>query len=515
MPSTNEFLKKPHQETEYTPYQLQELAKCAADPIYFIKNYVYIQHATLGKIKFNLYPYQEKLIRTIHNNRNVIALQSRQTGKTQTIAIYLFWYAIFNEDKTVVVASNKMSNATEILHRVQYSYEELPDWLKPGVKEYNKTSIEFDNSSRFFSQATTADTGRGKAVSRLYVDEIAFIRKSIQDELWASVSPTLSTGGSMIISSTPNGDNELFANLWRGAKLGNNGFVPFEAKWDEVPGRDCVKFKQEMIGKIGELKFRQEFENEFLSSDPLLINSIKLQQLKSTPPLFEDHGFKFWMNQPDPTKTYYVGCDISVGLDNDYSTVQVLEFPTMKQVAEFRSNSISPQQFYVRIKWILNYLKTPTELSDNIYIRNKVPEVYWSFENNGVGAAIVALLQNDEKFPEAVLLSDANRFGMVTSGKSKLMACLELKRLVEKINGGLQLCSDLLITELKNYVSNGKTTYHAKPGATDDLIAAMLVVMNVLKKAADYEEEVFELMYNPEDEFEDDEFGGEPMPIVM
>jgi hypothetical protein len=283
--------------------------------------------------------------------------------------------------------------------------------------------------------------------------------------------------------------------------------------WDRHPDRD-EEFRQGMIAKIGELKWKQEFENQFISSDPLLINSMKLQQLKPSKPIFEDRGFRFW-GEVDPRNSYYVGVDISVGISGDYSTIEVMEFPSMKQFAEFRSNTISPQQLYMRIKWILTLLKTPKEGTG---ANGKTPEVYWSFENNGVGASIVALYQNEDKFPECILLSDPDRVGLFTSAKTKLLACLELKRLVEKTTGGIQINSDIFLEELKSYISNGKTTYHAKPGATDDLIASMLIVMQVFKKAADYDEGVFDLMYNAEDEFESDEddpFGNDPAPMVF
>lgn len=512
MPS-NEFLKKPGEFTEYTPELIQELKRCKNDPVHFITTYVKVQHPVRGKVPFELYPYQVQMIRDLHANKYNIVLSARQMGKTITISIYLLWYAMFHDDKLVLVASNKFSNALEIMQRIQFAYEELPNWLKPGVVYFNKTSIEFDNGSRMISQATTENTGRGLSISKMFIDELAFVRKTVQDALWTSLAPTLSTGGDFIISSTPNGDNDLFATLWRGAKLKTegNGFVPLEVSWREHPERDD-NFKNMMLPKIGELKWRQEYENEFLSSDPLLINSMKLQQLRPSKPLFEDREFRFW-GEVDPKCSYYVGVDISVGVSGDYSTIQVLEFPTMRQFAELRSNTITPQQLYGRIKWILNYLKTPKEG------QHATPEVYWSFENNGVGASIVALYQNENSdFPEATLLSDENRIGMVTSSKSKLLACLELKRLIEKTNSGIAIHSDLLLEELKNYISNGKTTYHAKSGATDDLIAAMLVVMNVLKKAADYEEGVFELMYSVEDEAEfteDDPFKDEPPPMVF
>lgn len=97
-------------------------------------------------------------------------------------------------------------------------------------------------------------------------DEFAFVRDTIQEEFWTSISPTLSTGGSCIICSTPNGDTNKFAQLWRSAHVGAADpdiadaiFVPFEVKWNEPPGRD-EKFKRAEIAKIGETRWKQEYE---------------------------------------------------------------------------------------------------------------------------------------------------------------------------------------------------------------------------------------------------------------
>jgi hypothetical protein len=90
-------------------------------------------------------------------------------------------------------------------------------------------------------------------------DEFAFVRPGIQEEFWTSISPTLATGGSCIIASTPNGDSNLFAQLWRSAELGISDFKSTWVKWDEPPGRD-ESFKRAEIAKIGEDKWQQEYE---------------------------------------------------------------------------------------------------------------------------------------------------------------------------------------------------------------------------------------------------------------
>lgn len=253
----NEFIKRAYSESEYTPELIQELVKCRKDPVYFIRNYVWLQHPTKGKILFNLYDYQEELVRACEENSRVIALISRQMGKTQTISMYLLWYAMFNTDKTIVIASKNNSHAMEIMDRIRFAYEELPHWIKAGCRYYNKHNIEFDNGSRIKSEATTEKTGRGLSISKLYLDELAFINPRIQNDMWRSLSPTLSTGGDAIISSTPNGDTDLFATLWRGANAEQNSFKPMFFPWSRHPDRKEDYIKQ-IQGELGPIGFRQE-----------------------------------------------------------------------------------------------------------------------------------------------------------------------------------------------------------------------------------------------------------------
>ena len=68
---------------EFTKEQVQEYLKCSQDPIYFIKNYVKIVSLDEGLVPFQLYPYQENIVNTVHNNRFSIAKLPRR------------WYHIF------------------------------------------------------------------------------------------------------------------------------------------------------------------------------------------------------------------------------------------------------------------------------------------------------------------------------------------------------------------------------------------------------------------------------------
>lgn len=507
----NEFIKRPNALTEYTEQNLKDLYQCAVDPVYFAKTFVKVQHPTRGAIPLELYDYQVRAIEGFLQNRWCILKCGRQMGKTTVIAIYLLWFACFNKDKNLLVASKDNSGAMDIMDRLRFAYEELPNWLKPGVKAYNRHSIEFDNNSTIRSVSTTENTGRGKSISLLMLDELAFVRTNIQAGMWSALAPTLSTGGSCIISSTPNGDSELFATLWREAVSGVSStlpgddeeeiedqiddFFPIEVSWDEHPDR-TEKYRTKMIKKIGLEKWNQEYECQFLSSDPLLINTLVLSLMKSKLPLYTDKGFYFW-KEPDPNKTYIVGVDVAEGMGKDFSTIQVIELETLEQIAEYRNNTVKENQLYDAIKYVLNKL--------NNYIEprtGKRPTIYWSFENNSAGAALGALYYNDEKIPDFAELVNGkeSRLGMRTVNKSKVEACRYLKKLIEQTRGGLTINSKMLIFELKNYIATG-AGYNAKSGCTDDLICAFLIVLRVMKYLADYEPEVFDKLYKSEGEF--------------
>jgi hypothetical protein len=239
----NPNLKRAHATSEFDGEKILELKKCRADPIYFMEKYVKVQHPVQGPVPFVLYPYQREMVLAIHENKDTILLCSRQMGKTTVAAMYLLWFATFFRAKRCVIAS----------------YEELPEWLKAGCTFYNRTSIEFDNKSVIISEATSEKTGRGSSPSIIFLDEIAFISRRIQDEMWGSLTPALSTGGKFVITSTPNGDSDLFATLWRGANSGQNSFKPLQFLWWQHPDRD-KKYYDEMAGKLGPIRARQELD---------------------------------------------------------------------------------------------------------------------------------------------------------------------------------------------------------------------------------------------------------------
>lgn len=266
------LVKKAHIKEQFTEQHLIELAACANPDngyIYFSKNYFYIQHPVKGKMLLDLFEFQTRLLDAYHGNRFNINMLPRQMGKSTCAASYLLWYAMFHPDQTILISAHKYTGSQEIMQRIRYAYELCPDYVRAGVVNYNKGSMEFENGSRIVSTTTTGNTGRGMSISLLYLDEFAFVPQNIAEEFWTSISPTLSTGGKAIITSTPNSDEDTFATIWKEAnkkfdefgseqELGINGFFPFTCHWNEHPDRDEIWAQAEQ-GRIGEERFRREF----------------------------------------------------------------------------------------------------------------------------------------------------------------------------------------------------------------------------------------------------------------
>ena len=154
---------------------------------------------------------KKDLIANYNHFRYSINMLGRQMGKTTVAAGYLLWFAMFKPDSTILVAAHKAAGAQEIMQRIRYAYESIPNHIRAGVVEYNKTSLTFDNGSRIVASTTTENTGRGMSLTLVYLDEFAFVPPRIAKEFWTSLSPTLATGGKCIVTSTPNSDDDTFA----------------------------------------------------------------------------------------------------------------------------------------------------------------------------------------------------------------------------------------------------------------------------------------------------------------
>lgn len=242
--------------------QVEEIYKCGEDPIYFIKKYLYIQHPIKGRLPFELYPFQEECIGAFLDYKFNIVLKSRQLGLSTTTSAYCLWMAMFRQDANIMIMATKLETGKNMIQKIRTAFKMLPPWMLGllDLKEPEAESVKylkFNNGSKITAIPTSADAGRGEALTLLVVDEAAHIENL--EELWLGLKPTLSTGGRAIIFSTPKGKN-FFYQMWMGAEttdweegkvgqhckgVGKNNFHGIKLPWFVHPERDEKWFETE------------------------------------------------------------------------------------------------------------------------------------------------------------------------------------------------------------------------------------------------------------------------------
>lgn len=256
----NQNLKRSNVKHNWTTDQIQEWIKCAEDPEYFIEKYIKIVNVDRGLVNFQLYDYQKDIVNLSVTSRFVICKMPRQCGKTTTLVGVMLWYVLFHQNYNVAILAHKLQQAREILSRIQLAYEHLPKWIQQGIVEWNKGNIELENGSKILASATSSSAIRGGSFNLVYLDEFAFVENNMQEEFFASVYPTISSGQTtkVLITSTPNGLN-MFYKIWTDSEEGKNDYKRIDVHWSQVPGRD-EKWKEQTIRNTSEEQFRVEFE---------------------------------------------------------------------------------------------------------------------------------------------------------------------------------------------------------------------------------------------------------------
>tara|TARA_R110000822_G_scaffold3972_2_gene16958 strand:- start:6067 stop:7674 length:1608 start_codon:yes stop_codon:yes gene_type:complete len=468
----NPNLKRANVPQEFTPEQVAEFVKCSQDPLHFIKTHIQIVNVDQGLIPFNLYDFQEDIVNLIQDERFVICKMPRQTGKTTTVAAVLLWYLMFHESFSIAILAHKSQQSREILSRIALAYEHLPRWLQLGVVEWNKGNVELENGSKILAASTSASAIRGGSFNLIYLDEFAFVPTHIQEEFFASVYPTISSGqtSKVLITSTPNGLN-LFYKIWNDSENGHNDYKRIDVHWSDVPGRDA-KWKEQTIRNTSEDQFRVEFECEFIGSSNTLIAPNTLKRLVYERPIFENEHTRVYV-QPEMDHTYFLLVDTARGVNKDASAIICIDVTQLPAavVAVYQNNDISPFNF-------------PQVIAQ---FHRKYNMAYMLVESNDIGMSVVETLHNDMEL-ENVLMSAARGragqvlssgfgsggqyFGVKTTKQVKRTGCLNLKTLIE---GDQLVINDFrILDELTHFIQKAES-WEADGGNHDDLVMCLVL----------------------------------------
>ena len=324
-----------------------EYIKCAQDPAHFMKKYCNIQHPQRGRILFNLYPFQEKVLHLMQENPYSIILKSRQLGISTLTAGYSLWLMLFHKDKNVLCIATKQETARNMVTKVKFMYDSLPSWLKIPAEENNKLSLRLNNGSIIKATSASSDAGRSEAVSLLLIDEAAFIEQI--GEIWASAQQTLATGGGAIVLSTPYGTGNWFHKTWVSAENNQNDFLPIRLPWDVHPERDQT-WRDRQDELLGDPRLAsQECDCDFSTSGDIVFHSEWIDFISQTTvqdPLERrgvDQNLWVWENA-DYSREYMVVADVARGDGKDFSACHVIDIQNNTQVAEYRGQ-LPPKEF--------------------------------------------------------------------------------------------------------------------------------------------------------------------------
>lgn len=319
-----------------TQEQVETIAKVSRDPFFF-STFIWVVNPVIGRVNFNLYPYQKSVLYQFLVKRFNIILKCRQMGITELISMYCLWLAMFHNNKTINIISIKDKVAKKVLRRIKFMYKNLPWYLqtpiingRPG--EFGSaTEIQFCNGSVIESIPTSEQAGRSESLSLLVIDEAAAVRWA--NQIWAAALPTLSTGGSAIINSTPLGIGGFYHKNWVDAIQGINGINPIRLYWNMHPDRD-MKWYNDMAKALGPKRTAQEIDGDFLSSGNTVFDPVDIKAIEE---MLSDYvvlntklkGAYMEFNEPDQDTNYVIGADCATGRSTDYSA-----FTCMNQYGE-------------------------------------------------------------------------------------------------------------------------------------------------------------------------------------
>ena len=454
----------------------QEYIKCAKDPAYFMRKYCYIQHPTRGRILFNLYPFQDKVLHLFRDHQYIITLKSRQLGISTLAAGYSLWLMIFHKDKNVLALATTQATARNLVTKVQFMYDQLPKWLRLPAVEKNKLSLRLKNGSRVQAKSSSPDAARSEAVSLLLMDEAAFIDNV--DETFTAAQQTLATGGQCMALSTPNGIGNWFHQTWAKAESGENSFLPIRLPWTVHPERD-QSWRDQQDADLGPRMAGQECDCDFLASGDTVFEPEDMTFMEKTwlKDAAERRGVdgNLWIwEQADYTKDYMVVADVARGDSADYSAFHIFDIETCTQVAEYKGK-LSPKEFGNVLVGIASEYNDALLVVENANIgwatieqvlEREYRNLYYSPRNHmDTVESYMSKYERDQLVP-----------GFTMSSRTRPLVIAKLMEYVRDKSVTIQ--SKRLLEEMRVFIwKNGKA--QAQDGYNDDLVMSAATALYV------------------------------------
>ncbi len=219
--------------------QLKEYAKILKDTPYALKTYLQTYDNTQKKyVPLELFDDQIQLVKDYEEYNDNITKKYRQAGVSTVTAAWVskkLQFAQKESPEKVLVIANKKDTAVELATKIKNFLIQWPDWLNVGFDEDKNSQSWFrlNNGCEVKAVATSDDALRGFTPTILIFDEAAYIEAG--EDFWAASMASLSTGGKVILISTPNGYDRIYWPIYDGALRGLNEFHVTDLRWYKDP----------------------------------------------------------------------------------------------------------------------------------------------------------------------------------------------------------------------------------------------------------------------------------------
>lgn len=374
-----------------------EVTKCMRNTPYALRTYLQTYDNTVQRyVPLDLFPDQVRLIEDYDAYNENVALKYRQAGVSTVTAAWSSKRIVFankNKPEKILIIANKLDTAVEMANKIRGFTEQWPSWVGAGFSQEKNSQRHFKltNGCEVKAVATSKDALRGYTPTILIFDEAAYIEAD--SDFWAACMASLSTGGKVIVVSTPNGYDPIYYEIYDQSLRGMNDFKVTEMYWYRDPRytkdlfmvktKDLVHYllnKEEYTsdqiidlsldnpyerdhsivdqymedgykpcsswfeGMVKKLKYdrrkvAQELECNFLGSGDNVFDSDLMQNIQKNmirEPQAKLMGGSLWIyKEPENGHKYVMGVDVSRGDSEDFSSIQIIDFDEREQVLEY------------------------------------------------------------------------------------------------------------------------------------------------------------------------------------
>ena len=503
---------------------IQEYARCLQNTNYAIESYLETYDNTQSKyVPFNLFPEQKMMLSNFEEHNDNITKKYRQAGVSTATAAWVskrLQFASKNRPEKILVIANKLDTASEFANKVRGFLNQWPEWINVGFSKEKDSQKHFklNNGCEVKAVATSVDALRGYTPTTLIFDEAAYIEAG--DDFWAACMASLSTGGKVIVISTPNGYDKIYYEIYEQSIKGLNSFVISELHWENDPRftkdiywvktKDIVHFllnredydedefiHESELDKFVDLKHKgykpcsdwfesmvkklkydrrrvaQELESAFLGSGDNVISSemiekIKNEDVRDPEEMFVGNQMWIW-EKPIEGHRYILGCDVSRGDSEDFTSIVIIDFDTRCQVAEYLGKIPPDLAADIIYKWGGMY---------NAYVVTDI--------TGGMGVATSRKLQElgyKDLYVEGVNTADKWKYNPNAANKVPGLAFNNkrvqiISAFEEALRHKFIVRSKRLLNEMSTFVYINGRPDHMK-GKHDDLIMALAMALYV------------------------------------